>query len=367
MPDGAVSGCVTLGRRASGSQSAAQKGELDSLASFEGCLGHFGIGRPGLGAVMLDPAGFCRLTVCPPGSPNFVRVQHKPVIVSFVAKDANGREIGTDGVEAGTPLTVSWNVTSDADAPRVSISGVRPLHGLSPSGYLMLSPQDMRSGRSVMLTAKNLCGSVTSKLTIKVFRKLYLDPVFLSFPTNGMGTLTIRSSCPVVSDVLVTLDAFNLGPSNNPPRVNISPEVMIPAGSDAATVTVSPSLGGDENAYIASLTFGQPAAAIRARASNHSFARVDVWVEPPLGQAIKLPGLDIVGVVVPLSGQRVAVDRNQVRPVLAQRAAEPHVVAIDLDIAQMARLPQRGEALAVQLELDGTVHNEFECPEPDLR
>jgi hypothetical protein len=57
-------------------------------------------------------------------------------------------------------------------------------------------------------------------------------------------------------------------------------------------------------------------------------------------------GRDIICLVVPLLRQLVGIDRDQVRPLLAQRAPEPHVIAVALDVAQMAGLPQRGETLA---------------------
>jgi hypothetical protein len=303
IPAQAKSGCVRFGRVGSSGSGAIADAEHQAIKSFGACFDQFGLGRPGaVGAVSLNPATFCPVTVCPPGSPNYLEVRHKPEIVSFVAMDPAGRFIGTTGVEAGTPVTVSWEVRSDRPSGplQISMSGAKTLSGLPLVGSLTLSAQDMRASQSLTLTAVNSraptpillnsCGPIQSSLNINVFRKLYVSPTPLAFRVDAMATLTIRSSCPVISNVTVNLAASNPDAPGNPARVTAPPTATIPAGQDGVTVTVSPALTGGITAYIASLKHSQPAAVVTATEPSHTSAAVGVWVEPPSGQSsIGLP------------------------------------------------------------------------------
>lgn len=286
VPAGASSGCVTFGRfPSSETPGAMQQAEGNAVESFFACLGNFGLGRPGMGPIMLNPQTLCRLVECRPGSPNFIQVRHEPEIISFVARDPAGRAIGTDGIEAGTQVTVSWDVRSDDTGPlQIAMSGARTLAGLPAKGSLVLSPQDTRTQQTLTLQATNSCGTGTRTVTVPVFRKLYLSPTPLSIMVNGAGALTIRSSCPVTSDVTVTLNGSNPDGSV-PPRVTVPPTATIPAGQDRVTVAVAPSLVGSMTAYVGSLRQSQAATIVNATAPSHDPEAVGVWVEPPLGQS----------------------------------------------------------------------------------
>jgi hypothetical protein len=294
IPERATSGCITLGRAvASETVGEARLAEQQSVQTFAACMGQFGIGVPGLGSVSLDPTTFCRVTACPAGSPNFLRVRHKAVIVSLVARDPAGHAIGSDGVEAGTPVTVSWAVTSDdGGQPQISVTGAKNVSGLPAVGSLALAAQDTRVAQSLTLEAVNSCGTTTSAVTIDVFRMLYLSPRPLSFLISASGVLTIRSSCPVPTDVTVSLAA------SSPGRVTLPANATIAAGQDRVSVVVSPSLSGGTAAYVNSLKQSEPAAVVNASAAGHTAGAAEVWVEPELGQAkvVSPTNTDVVAV-----------------------------------------------------------------------
>lgn len=288
VPEQASSGCITFGQDTGRREAAAaaQAAEAQAMLNFAACLGHFGRMPPAsFDTMLLDTTKLC-FTLCQPGDPNYVQVRHKPEIISLVARDPLGREVGTDGVEAGTPVTISWAVRSDDSAPlQITLSGAKTLAGLPPVGSLTLSSQDMRTQQSLALNAANSCATTTRHVTIAVFRKLYLSPIPLGFKIDETGTLTIRSSCPVSGNVTVTLAPSNPDGLANPPRVTIPSTATIPAGQDSVTVAVVPAIAGDENAYVASLIHSQPAAVISVTAPSHASAAVGVWIEPPRGQS----------------------------------------------------------------------------------
>src|SRR5262249_32264808 len=60
-------------------------------------------------------------------------------------------------------------------------------------------------------------------------------------------------------------------------------------------------------------------------------------------------GEDVPGIGLPVTaraGQRLAVDRWQRRPGLGEHPAKADMIPIDLDVAHVAELPDRGETLA---------------------
>lgn len=293
VPKGARSGCVRFGRTDESAGGTLAGAEQQALETFGACLGNFGLGRPGgLGTFTLNTTTLCPLTVCPPGNANYLEVRHKPEIVSFVAKDPAGSVIGTGGVEAGTVVIVSWQVRSDQNSGplQISMSGARTLSALPSVGSLTLSAQDMRTSQALTLTATNSCDAEMAVVNISVFRKLYASPTPLTFLVGATAPLTLRSSCPVVSDVTVSLAASNPDASAGAPRVTVPASATILSGQDSVTVTVSATITAGPEAYVASLRHSQPASIVTATAPSHALAMVGVWVEPPRGQSsIALP------------------------------------------------------------------------------
>jgi hypothetical protein len=287
VPQLAGSGCVTIrGVVDPHTLGVMQQLEVQAIQQFQGCLDGLGLGRQGVGTFGLKVETFCPPTFCPAGGPNSLVVRHQPEIVSFVARDPSGNTVGSDGVEAGTPVTVSWEVRSDDSAPlQVAMSGSKTLTGLPAKGTLTLSAQDTRTQQSLTLETTNSCGAANRMLTVPVFRRLYPSPTPLSMIVSGSGTLQIRSSCPVTADVTIAIAVRNPDGST-PPRVTVPATATIPAGQDRVTVTVTPSLAGGEAAYIAALRQSQAAAVVGLTAPAHSPASVGVWVEPPSGQSV---------------------------------------------------------------------------------
>ncbi|TQM43912.1 glyoxal oxidase [Pseudonocardia cypriaca] len=285
VPNGARSGCVIFGRLpAENTGAGVVQAEVAALERFSTCLNSIGVGRPQVGPIALNPRSFCRITVCSPDSPNLITVGHAPDVFSFVARDPAGREIGAAGVEAGTTVTVVWEVRSDAGPLQIATSGAKTLTGQPAIGSVVLSPLDMRTKQTLTLQATNSCGTVSRTVAIPVFRKLYLAPKPLSMMVDGQATLTVRSSCPVTSDLTVAFSAAN-SDGTAPLRVTVPPTATIRTGQDAATVSVAPALTGGLAAYIASLRPGFAAAVVTATAADHQPGSVGVWVEPPRGQS----------------------------------------------------------------------------------
>jgi hypothetical protein len=222
-------------------------------------------------------------------------------------------------VEAGTPVTVFWQVrVSGGATTQVALSGARNLSSLQPSGSVSLTEVDMRSAPSLTLTAQNACGSLSATLTVNVFRKLYLSLPAPAFDLGASAVLTVRSSCPVPSDVTVALAARNPDAPTANPRVSVAASAVIAAGQDRTTVALSAALGGNQAAFVAGLIPAEPASVVSAGANAHEGAAIPVWVTPPGGQAM------VVTPVVPnVVAVHVALLRNGKVPAPGQRSHRP--------------------------------------------
>ena len=212
--------------------------------------------------------------------------------------------MGLDPVEAGRTLVVVWQVESDDASPvEVSLTGTVARTGLPPTGALSVPTTDATNLVTVTLLARNGCGTQTRRVQVRTFRRLYLEPDPVSVRTDSAAALTVRSSCPVDSDLLVTLTAGSTGPK---PKVDVPASLTIASGTDRTTVQVRPPATAGTTAYLSSLEPARPAAVVTATATGHETGRADIWVEPPDGQPRVLttePGMVAVHVALLPSGE----------------------------------------------------------------